>query len=228
MKWLVRIAVVIVVLLVVADFGARIVVENVAGRALASRRGFNGEVDVGFGGFPFLLALMDRHFDEVTVTAEDVRSGGFTGTAVADGPEIRVDSVRFEMQDVTVTGDLWGDDPNREVTAAEGSGRAVVRQSALNQLVPAEYDLRLTLLQDTVRITGTAPQLPQAGTQTVEVPSDQVRLEASTLVVPAPAPVGEIRIPLPELAEGVEFESVGVTRGEIDLTFSVRGLRLEL
>jgi hypothetical protein len=228
MKWLVRGAIVLAVLLGIADVGARILVENLAGRALASRRGFNGDVDVGFGGFPFLLHLKDRRFDTVTVEAEDVRSGGFAGAAVDAGTEVRVDSVRFEMRDVEVTGKLWSDDPDRSVTARAGSGTAAIGQAALNRLVPTQYDLRLALLNGAVRVTGTVPGLPQAGEQSVEVPADGVTLEGNELVVAAPAPLGAVRIPIPVLAEGVSFESVRVAPGRLDLTFSVRGLSLDL
>ncbi|MDQ3915381.1 MAG: DUF2993 domain-containing protein [Actinomycetota bacterium] len=228
MKWLVRGLIVVVVLLLVADFGARMIAENLAGRALSSRRGFNGAVDVGFGGFPFLLHLKDKSFDTVTVEAEDVRSGGFADASVATGTEVRVDEVRFELRDVLVSGDLWGDDPDREVRAAGGSGTAVIGQAALNRLVPAEYDVRLTLLEDAARVTGSVPQLPAAGEQTVEVPAEGVRLEAADLVIEAPAPLGDIRIPIPVLAEGIEFESAAVGRGQLDLTFALRGLRLSL
>ncbi|MDQ4025083.1 MAG: DUF2993 domain-containing protein [Actinomycetota bacterium] len=225
MKWLVRGAIVVMVLLVAADFGARLLVENLAARALASRRGFDGSVDVGFGGFPFLLHLKDRSFDTVTVEAEDVRSGGFAQASVEQGTEVRVDSVRFEMRDVQVAGDVWGDDPDRRVRAAGGSGTAAIGQGALNQLVPPEYDVRLTLLNDGVRVTGSVPGV---GEQTVDVPADQVRLEGPDLVIDAPAPIGAVRIPIPVLAEGVELESAGVTRGRLDLTFAVRGLTVSL
>ena len=226
MKWLVRIVLVLVVLLVVADFGARILVENLAGRALASRRGFNGDVDVGFDGFPFLLNLKDRHFEGVTVSAEDVRSSGLAEDVVlGPGSEVQLDEVTVEMRDVSIAGDLWGDDPDRKIAAAGGSGTAVMGGAALNRLVPEEYDLRLTLLESRVRVTGT---IPPAGEQSVEVPAGQVRLEGSALVVEAPAPVGAITIPIPELVDGMTLESVGISRGRIDFTFSVRGLRLSL
>lgn len=228
MKWLLRGLVVLVVLLVIADVGARVLVENLASRALASRRGFDGDVDVGFGGFPFLLHLKDRRFDTVTVEAQDVRSGGFAGAAVDAGTEVRVDSVSFEMRDVEVIGKVWGDDPDRRVTAGAGSGAATIGQPALNQLVPAQHDLRLVLLNGSVRVTGTVPGVPQAGEQSVEVPADGVTLEANELVVAAPAPLGAVRIPIPVLAEGVSFESVRVERGRLELTFSVRGLSLDL
>ncbi|MFN2588214.1 MAG: DUF2993 domain-containing protein [Actinomycetota bacterium] len=228
MKWLVRTVLGVVVLLVVADVGARLLVENLAGRALSSRRGFNGPVEVGLGGFPFLLHLKDRSFDSVTVEARDVRSGGFSDASVAQGTEVRVDSVRLDLRDVAVSGELWGDDPDREVAAAGGSGSAVIGQASLNRLVPAHYDVRLTLLDGAVRVTGTAPGLAPAGEQTVEVPADGVRPEGSDLVIEAPAPLGVLRIPIPVFVEGIELESAGVARGRLDLTFALRELRLSL
>lgn len=225
MKWVVRIAVVVVVLLLIADFGTKIVVENLAGRAVSSRRGFNGDVDVTFGGFPFLMSLKDRHFDEVIVAARDVRSSGFTDAAVADGVEVRVDAVDLRMEDVTVHGDLWGDDPGRKVVAARGNGRVILGQASLNRLVPSQYDVSLALRFDVVRVTGT---FPQGGAQSFDVPSEQVRLDAGDLLIDAPAPVGELRIPLPPLADGVVFDSAMVAPRQLDLTFEVSRLNLSL
>ena len=230
MRRLTRIVIVVVVLLVAADFGVKILVENLAGRALASRRGVNGSVDVSFGGFPFLLHLKDREFSSVTIEAEDVRSGGFGGVSdLAPSAEGRIDSVRLELRDVAVEGDVWRDDHNGAVTAASGGGTASVGGAALNRLVPEEHDVRLTLLEDAVRVTGEVPNL---GTQAVEVPEDRLRLEpgagGGALVIDAPAPIGSIAIPLPQLVEGLTFRRLDVADGRIDLTFVARDVRVEL
>lgn len=230
MKRLARAAVVVVVLLVAVDFGTRLLVQNLAARALSSRRGVNGSVDVSFGGFPFLLALKDRHFGNVAVEATDVRSGGFTAaTDVTPGTEVRMDSVRLELEDVTIDGDVWRDAADARVSATAGGGSATLSQSALNKLVPGEYSARLTLRDGSVRVTADAGQL---GTQETEVAEDDVRLEpggaAGTLVVEAPSPVGPISIPLPALVEGVVFEAVDVRDGAIELTFAIRQVDLQL
>lgn len=230
MKRLVRVLVVLVVLAVVVDFGAKLLVENLAARALSSRRGVNGSVDVSFGGFPFLLALTDRSFGSVTVEAEDVRSGGFTSSQdVGPASEARMESVRLELEDVTIDGDVWRDDSGGRVSATSGAGSATLSQNALNRMVPGEYSARLTLRDGTIRVTASAAGV---GTQEVDVAEDQVRLEAGegsgTLIVEAPAPVGPITIPLPALVDGVVFDGFDVRAGELDLDFEVRDVNLEL
>jgi hypothetical protein len=229
-KRLVRVLVVLIVLAVVVDFGAKLLVQNLAARALSSRRGVNGSVDVSFGGFPFLLALKDRSFGSVTVEAEDVRSGGFTTAQdVAPASEARMESVRLELEDVTIEGDVWRDDSDGRVSATSGEGAATLSQNALNRMVPGEYSARLTLRDGRIRVTASAAQL---GTQEVEVAEDQIRLEAGegsgTLIIEAPAPVGAITIPLPTLVDGVVFDGFDVRAGELDLDFEVRDVNLEL
>lgn len=222
-------AIVLGAIAVAADFGARVLVQNLAGRALASHRGVNGSVDVSLGGFPFLLRLIDRSFPTLTVEADDVRSGGFDrGRWVEPATEVQIESVRLELEDVTVRGDLWGDDPDRVVAADSGNGVATVEAPALNRLVPDEYAARLQLLDGLVRVTAATP----AGEQTVEVSEGDVVVEqgaaAGTLVIRAPSPLRPVLIPLPPLVSGTTFSGVDVQRGRIRLTFSLSDVRLSL
>jgi hypothetical protein len=228
-KRLVRVVVVLAVLAVAVDFGAKLLVENLAARAVSSRRGVNGSVDVSFGGFPFLLALKDRHFGDVTIEAADVRSGGFmTSSAPSPGTETRMESVRLELEDVDVTGQVWRDDGGGRVSATSGGGAVVLSQNALNKIVPPEYSARLTLRQGSLHVEAES----QFGAHEAEVAEEDVRLEAGpgsgTLVVEAAAPLGAITIPLPTLVDGVAFEGFDVRRGELELTFSVQDVSLEL
>lgn len=229
MKRLLRVGLVLVALAVLVDFGAKFLVESLASRALSSRRGVNGSVDVSFGGFPFLWSLKDRHFGSVTVEATDVRSGGFTTSAgVATGSEARMESVRLELEDVEVDGQVWSEGKGN-VSASGGRGSATLSQSSLNRLVPSEYSARLTLRDGSVRVTANATPM---GPQEVDVAEEGVRLEpgtgAGTIVIEAPSPVGPLTVPLPALVDGVAFEDLDVRRGELVLTFSVREVKLEL
>lgn len=230
MKRLVRVLVVLVVLLIAVDFGAKLLVENLAGRALSSRRGVNGSVDVSFGGFPFLTSLLDKRFGSVTVEAEDVRSGGFaTASGVGPASEARMDAVRLELEDVTVRGDVWSDDAGGRVSATKGRGSATIAQGVLNRMVPSEYSARLALRDGSIRVTVSSATF---GEQHAEVAQDQVRLEpgsgSGTLVIEAPSPVGPISIPLPALVDGVVFEDLDLNAGELELTFRVEEVDLEL
>lgn len=229
MKRLARVLIVIVVLAVGIDFGAKLLVQNLAADALSSRRGVDGSVDVSFGGFPFLFALKDRHFGSVTIEAEDVRSGGFmTAAAPTAGSEVRMESVRLELDDVAISGEVWRDDGGGRVSATSGGGSATLSQNALNDLVPPEHSARLSLRDGSIKVVAET----EFGTHEAEVPEEDVRLEggagSGTLVVEAAAPLGAISIPLPTLVEGVVFEKVDVQRGALELTFSVRDVKLEL
>lgn len=226
MKRLTRVLVIVAVLAVAVDFGAKLLVENLAARALSSRRGVDGSVDVSFGAFPFLPALVDEHFGSVTVEAEDVRGGGFATASASRASEVRMESVTLELEDVAVEGEVWRDGGGGRVVASEGRGSATIAQGPLNRLVPSEYSARLDLRDGAIRVTASTTPV---GPQEVEVTEDQVRLEPSgTLVIEAPSPVGAITIPLPALVDGVEFEGFEVATGALELRFSVREVSLEL
>lgn len=226
MKRLARVLIVIVVLAVAVDFGAKLLVENLAAQVLSSRRGVNGSVDVSFGGFPFLLALKDRHFGSVTIEAEDVRSGGFmTAPAPSPASEARMESVRLVLDDVAVSGQVWRDDADGRVSAASGGGSVTLTQRALNEMVPPEHSARLTLRDGSVRVVADAGEF---GTHEAEMAEDDVRLEGGSLTIEAAAPIGTITIPLPAVVEGVVFEGLDVRNGALDLTFEVREVTLEL
>jgi hypothetical protein len=158
-----------------------------------------------------------------------VRSGGFmTASAPSPGTETRMESVRLELEDVDVTGQVWRDDGGGRVSATSGGGAATLSQSALNKLVPPEYSARLTLRDGSVHILSES----EFGAHEAEVAEDDVRLEggagSGTLVVEAVAPLGAIAIPLPTLVEGVTFEGFDVRRGELELTFRIRDVDLAL
>ena len=230
MKRLLRVLLVLVVLAVVVDFGAKLVVENLAARALSSRRGVNGSVDVSFGGFPFLLSLADRHFGSVTIEAEDVRSGSFaTASDVTPESEARMESVTLELEDVAIVGRVWRGDSDGRVSASSGGGSATLSQAALNRMVPDQHSAQLTLRDGSITVTAESAEI---GTQEVEVAEDQVRLEggagSGTLIIEAPAPVGAISIPLPVVVDGVVFEGLDVRSRALDLTFRVERIELKL
>jgi hypothetical protein len=229
MKLLLRAVVVLVVLGVAVDFGAKLLVENLAAKALASRRGMNGSVEVTFGGFPFLLSLTGRHFASVTIEAEDVRGGGLeTSPATTSAPDARIESVTLELDDVDIEGQVWRDDAGGHASAASGGGQATLSQNALNRMVPGEYSARLLLRDGSISVSANTP----FGAREVEVAEDDVRIEggagAGVLVIQAPSPVGAISVPLPNLVDGVHFDGLDVEAGALTLTFDLRDVDLAL
>ena len=137
-------------------------------------------------------------------------------------------SIRLELDDVAISGAVWRDDGGGRVSATSGGGSATLSQKALNDLVPPEHSARLTLRDGSITVLAET----EFGSHEAEVSEEDVRLEggsgSGTLVVEAAAPLGAISIPLPTLIEGVVFDDVDVRRGELELTFSVRDVTLEL
>jgi LmeA-like phospholipid-binding len=74
-------AVVIVVVLVGFDFGARAVAESVMASKI-EQQGLTTKPDVTIHGFPFLTQVATRDFREITITASNVAAGPVTITTI--------------------------------------------------------------------------------------------------------------------------------------------------
>jgi hypothetical protein len=75
------IIVIIIALLVVADFAARAVAQNIMA-AKIEQQGLSQKPDVSIGGFPFLTQLASKDFQQVTVRAANLTEGPVTITKV--------------------------------------------------------------------------------------------------------------------------------------------------
>jgi hypothetical protein len=93
-RWLVTIVVVVVVLLGL-DFGARAVAESVMASKI-QQQGLPSKPSVSIGGFPFLTQVASRNFRHVTISAADVPAGPVTITTInAAATGIRLKSYAF-------------------------------------------------------------------------------------------------------------------------------------
>ena len=78
--------IVVLALLVAADFGARAYAESVAATKL-QQHGFPTKPHVSIGGFPFLTQVVTRHFSQITITSSNIPAGPLkitSMTVVAD------------------------------------------------------------------------------------------------------------------------------------------------
>ena len=66
--------IVVLALLVAADFGARAYAESVAATKL-QQRGFPAKPHVSIAGFPFLTQVITRHFSQITITSSNIPAG---------------------------------------------------------------------------------------------------------------------------------------------------------
>jgi hypothetical protein len=87
--------VIIIVVLVVLDFAARIAAENVMASKI-EQQGLQHKPSVTIDGFPFLTQVAARNFDQVNLTAADQTDGPVTITSInATARNIKLNSYAF-------------------------------------------------------------------------------------------------------------------------------------
>ncbi|MEP7019065.1 MAG: DUF2993 domain-containing protein [Pseudonocardiales bacterium] len=91
--------VVLVALLVAADFIAKFVAERAAGKTIQVAQGLEHAPSVSVSGFPFLTQLIAGHFGQVTLVASDLIVG-------AQGRTVRIARVQAVLHGVDVARDL--------------------------------------------------------------------------------------------------------------------------
>jgi hypothetical protein len=97
-KWLIWI-VVIVVVLVGLDFGAKAFAENKIASQIQSH-GFAAKPSVSIAGFPFLAQVATRDIHQITISSSNIKAGPVTVTSltvVADS--VKVNSRRSRTDD---------------------------------------------------------------------------------------------------------------------------------
>jgi hypothetical protein len=83
--------IVILVVLVALDFGAKAFAENEAAIQI-QKQGFPKKPSVGIAGFPFLTQVITRHFDKITI-----KSGNFpAGPVTVSNLDVVADNVRLD------------------------------------------------------------------------------------------------------------------------------------
>jgi hypothetical protein len=90
-KYLIILAI-IIALLVVLDFAARVAAQNIMATKI-QQQGLSQKPDVTIGGFPFLTQVASKDFQKVTITATNLAEGPVTITKVdATATGIRLNS----------------------------------------------------------------------------------------------------------------------------------------
>jgi hypothetical protein len=199
------------VLIVAADFGARLWSQHVVSRELASSFDLQEQPDVSIGGFPFLPKLVSGDLPSVTVEARGYSARG-----------VRLDAVDLSLRDVHVaTGQLLsGGDGTVRAAGGEGTARitaADATRALEEQGVPV-----------TVRFEGGRILL---GLEEVE---GEVEAEASVeggSVVFRPVdpsiPVS-VSFPLPEVVPGMTYTDIRIDDDMAVLSFELDRLRFEV
>jgi LmeA-like phospholipid-binding len=99
-RWIITLAVIVIVL-VVLDFAARVVAQNVMATKI-EQQGLSQKPTVTIGGFPFLTQVASKDFSQVNISVADLTEGPVTITSVkATAHGIRLKSFAFNSGTVS-------------------------------------------------------------------------------------------------------------------------------
>ncbi len=165
--------VVLVVLLLAADFGARALAESRVGTEVQARAGLAASPDVSIEGFPFLLHALQGEYPEVVLTTADV------GWVV---PGTRVELTLTSLQ-VPIGEAIRGNTEN--ATAQSTTTKVLIPATALSAAL-GRPDLVWSAAPDgdptvstTVDVLG--QQIPVSGTADVTVSNNTLSLSVQNL-----------------------------------------------
>jgi LmeA-like phospholipid-binding len=208
-RWIITLAVIVVVL-VVLDFAARVVAQNVMATKI-EQQGLSRKPTVSIGGFPFLTQVASKDFSQVNISVADLTEGPVTITSVkATAHGIRLNSFAFNSGTVSTL-----------------SGTALISFASLGNALTTQVGPLGSLLN------GAGLQLSQAGPSEVKASLDLVvtsgsatwrvsRLSGNKLNVhlvstggslPASllSSIRDVTLKLPKLPLGLSINSISVT-----------------
>jgi LmeA-like phospholipid-binding len=137
---------ILVVLLLLADVGARRYEEARVASAIQKSLNLRAKPAVSLHGFPFLAEVVQGKISTGTVSASTIRQSS-----------IRFSDVHLVLQDITFSVSQLVNGNLHAIHAVRGLGRAAVTAAALNffRLGPlsAPIDVQLTLVDGTLRIS---------------------------------------------------------------------------
>ena len=216
--------VVLVVLLVAADFATRAFAESKTADAVRTELGTGATPDVSIEGFPFLLHAIRGQYPQVIITAANIDNGLLPGIRAV-----------LDLSDVALPlGDAIAGDTSR-LTAQASSLQALVPMASLTAAL-GRNDLTLSAgpngalaVSTTVSVLG--QQIPVTGTATIGVTDDTLTLAVGSLtaagvdvtpVITTAADSLALQLkrsfPLTGLPFTVTQATVAVTGGDVVLT----------
>lgn len=200
--WIVLASVlVLLVLLVVLDRVAVAYAENKAAQQMQSQ-GFPVKPDVTIKGFPFLTQVASRHFNDVHITADNVKEGPVTLNIVADATDVRLDPgyQSGTIGHVTGTGVIGFSD----LASAFGGGTSGLTVSSAGG---NNVKVKLSVLGLDMSLTGT---IVQTGPSTVQVHLNPPGGLAAALPIPLNFTIHIPALPLHLTIQSVKVTSQGV------------------
>ncbi|GAA0611518.1 hypothetical protein GCM10009547_11950 [Sporichthya brevicatena] len=210
--WLVS-AVVLVVLLLVADRGGQYVVQKIVAGQIQSSLSTPDEPSVDIKGFPFLPQLISQKFDDVDVDIRD-----------ADAGQIRVERISAVLTGVQRKGSgahvdsLSGGGRISYAAASEAAGGYRVSYGG-NNLVKISGDVRIAGQTRTASATGK----PRIVGNELLIRPEQVSVDG--VAAPVSGLIPDIRYPLREIPKGLNIR-IKPTEAGIEFSFDGEDLQL--
>jgi hypothetical protein len=200
---------ILAVLAVGADYGFRLVMEERLARTAQQSLDLPAEPDVDLRAFPFTVAFLREHIDQVGIAVEDV---GIEG--------IRLERVDLDFRDVSFEREAFVG-AGGTIAAAAGRGEVTVTDDAVSAIM-REQGVPLA-----VEFTGPGVDVRQP-TLDLSV-SGRVRVEGSALVFsPRAVPQLGFEVDLPEFVPGMVYEGITVGEGRATAEASLAGTRVEV
>lgn len=163
--------IVLIVLVVAADFAGRAIAESKAGEAIATKTPITPAPDVNIHGLSFLWQAFNGQYSHITLTSSDLTVGRLTGIdATADLFDVHFplsDAIGGNVDNLTAGHANLGaripasalssalDQQNLTVTAgADGALRLGTTLAAAGQTFPVQVDLKPTVSNGTLHLKG--------------------------------------------------------------------------
>jgi hypothetical protein len=216
--WVIALVVLLAVL-VAADFTARAVAENIAATQFQKQGKLSSRPDVTIEGFPFLTQAAARDLRDVHVSIANLREGAVTFTSVnATASNVRLNSYAFSSGTIgTISGEALIGFSSLSTTLTQQFGPlgTLLKGAGLHLTAAGPDEVRASL--NLLVLTGSATwRITRVG------PSElNVHLVSSSGL--SPSLLGGIQnldLPLPRLPLGLTIDSVYVTPGGVVGTIS--------
>lgn len=194
--------VLLLALLVGGDIFLRSVTENRAADQIQASLDLDETPDVNLGGWPFVFKALGGNFPSVSISVEDARIQGVRLEDVT----LDLRNVRFRLADL-----LAGDE--RAVETGGGTGAASIDSRGVSRALRRQgVDVEVSLNGDG-SVTVRDERLPEAV-------AGEMTLEEGAVVIVADGLPQRLRFFLPELIDGLTYESLEVSAGVAELGFS--------
>lgn len=225
--------VVVVGLLVAADFGARALAESRAGEALAQRAGVTTAPEVDVRGFPFLTQAIAGEYEHVTVSLADAELGGvpMSGTVELYGVILPLSEV--------LSGSITSLAADRSTVVAripsadfvEALGLPGIRLSA-GPVDAVRISTTVTVGAQTFPVVGDATVAVVDGTLSISAqPSEVGDTDISTVpkaVASAATAALSVSIPLTGLPVDIQTAEVAVDGTDVVITATTGAVEFQL